>query len=379
MSVYTKKCTAAVLVMIFLFITGTALAGELDKKYEELYDIQSEIKRTEERISTVRGQEQSLSRELENLERRLAQARRELAEIQKELENTEEFIRVTNEELLEAENDLKEKIELLCSRLRALYENGSVTYLEVLLGSASFNEFLSRVDMMQDIIGQDVELMEMIQQKKDEIEAKKEELEKKKEELIRLEKEADSKKQQLEADTARREQLLAELEQERKAYETALDELEETSKQIEDMIRRLQMEQSGSAQTSPGQMHWPTGPSWRISSPFGNRVHPILGSTRFHSGIDMAAPHGQPVYAAAPGKVIFSGVQGGYGNTVIIDHGGGISTLYAHNSTLTVSVGEFVSKGQMIARIGSTGLSTGPHVHFEVRVDGAPQDPMNWL
>ena len=124
-------------------------------------------------------------------------------------------------------------------------------------------------------------------------------------------------------------------------------------------------------------MIWPAdGP---ITSYYGYRTHPIHGVRKLHTGLDIGAGHGQTVVAAADGTVIMSDWYGGYGQTVVIDHGGGISTLYAHNSALLVSVGQTVSQGQAIARVGSTGVSTGPHCHFEVRVNGVPEDPLGWL
>ena len=157
-------------------------------------------------------------------------------------------------------------------------------------------------------------------------------------------------------------------------FEKALDELEQESRRLESLIRSQQS--PGTPQAS-GSFIWPV--HGRISSEFGRRVHPVTGQVRNHNGIDIALPAGNPVVAAQSGKVIHSGWINGYGYTVIIDHGGGISTLYAHNSALLVQAGQQVSRGQTIARVGSTGLSTGPHVHFEVRKNGVPVNPRNYL
>jgi murein DD-endopeptidase MepM/ murein hydrolase activator NlpD len=371
---------AALLAGIIL-MTGVVYANELEQKFNDLQKVQDNIRKTEGRLSTVRRQEQSLLQELTNLERRLERAEQELAQLERNLAQTERNISATTQALNEAEAELEWQTEILGNRLRALYENGSVSYLEVILGATTFSDFINRVDLMQEIIAQDVSLLEMIQQKRAEIAQKKIELENQKAELLVLQERAQAKQAQLASDTQRREVLLDAIHQERRALEAALDELEQTSRQLEEIIRQLQLEQGGDGLVAPskGSMIWPTGPTRRVSSEFGNRRHPILGYNRFHSGIDIAAPHGQAVYAAASGKVLFSGVQGGYGNTVIINHGGGISTLYGHNSSLLVKAGQVVARGQIIARVGSTGLSTGPHVHFEVRINGSPNNPRDWL
>jgi murein DD-endopeptidase MepM/ murein hydrolase activator NlpD len=375
------RILAALLVALLLFLTGSVFADELKEKYDELHQIQEKIRETESRLGSVRRQERGVLEELSALEQRLEQAQGDLARLERELQATENRISETTRALEEAEAELERQIEILGCRLRALYENGTVTYLDVLLSATDFSDFLNRADLMQEIINQDVVLLESIQQKREEIAQKKAELEEERERLLTLQQQAEAKKAQIEADAAQREQLLEKIQVEKEVYEAALDELERTSRQVEDMIRRLQRERMGEALVSPGKgaMQWPTGPTRRISSPFGMRHHPILGYSRMHSGLDIAAPHGQAVFAAAPGTVIFSGAQGGYGNTVIIDHGGGISTLYAHNSALLVKAGDTVTRGQTIARVGSTGLSTGPHVHFEVRVNGSPVNPMDWL
>ena len=159
----------------------------------------------------------------------------------------------------------------------------------------------------------------------------------------------------------------------RQSLEAALDELERISKELEEQIRKRQRAEG----LGTGKIIWPA--RGRISSPFGWRTHPILKSRRFHSGIDIAIPSGTPVQAADSGVVLISGWNGGYGLFVAIDHGKGISTAYAHNSRLLVKEGDEVTKGQTIALSGSTGWSTGPHLHFEVRENGTPVNPLKYL
>ncbi|MBE0447233.1 MAG: peptidoglycan DD-metalloendopeptidase family protein [Actinobacteria bacterium] len=181
----------------------------------------------------------------------------------------------------------------------------------------------------------------------------------------------------------RQESILARIEREKNHLKYTEDILESTSNMIASQIRALErgnrpsVSRSNSRHVGSGSFLRPC--SGRITSGFGWRFHPILKRPRLHAGIDFSVGTGSPVYAAQSGTVIMAGRMGGYGNTVVISHGNGLTTLYAHNSKLLVSVGQHVNQGDMISRSGSTGLSTGPHLHFEVRVDGTPRNPASWL
>lgn len=183
--------------------------------------------------------------------------------------------------------------------------------------------------------------------------------------------------QELQAAEAEQRQLLRQVQLKRETYERWLQEWEEESRAIAALLRRLQQAQRGRPRPIPA---W-TGPFLRpvdgpIVSGFGYRVHPVFRRVKFHYGVDIAAPYGTPIRAAANGVVVFAGWRRAYGNTVILDHGNGLATLYAHCSQILVSEGEVVRQGQIIARVGSTGLSTGPHLHFEVRQYGEPVNPL---
>jgi murein DD-endopeptidase MepM/ murein hydrolase activator NlpD len=354
-----------------------AQAGELEDKQRELKQVEQERRATQQQLNQTKKELESLTAQLNALDRQLEQAQNDLAYLNNRLQTTEKNIGETTAALEKAEQELTEQTNLLGERLRAMQENGTVTYLEVLLSSQDFAELLERFDLMKEIVAQDVRLMEKIKAKRAEIEAKKADLEKKRQELLRLQAVTRERKAAIEASSKEKEQILAKTQNEKAAYERALEELEQTSRELEYAIRRLQSGGKSTVSRGKGAMAWPT--NGRISSYFGYRTHPIYKTRKLHTGLDIAAPQGQTVVAAADGTVIMADWYGGYGKTVVIDHGGGISTLYGHNSALLVSVGDKVMRGQAIAKVGSTGLSTGPHVHFEVRVNGTPENPMNWL
>ena len=207
-------------------------------------------------------------------------------------------------------------------------------------------------------------------------------LNQKKDELLIVKAEADAEKANLQVLIDENTRMLSQLEDDIAKYTEEYQKFEKESEQIQDQIRELTIQAqtgSGSVEYTGGVMTWPAPGYQTITSYFGNRLHPVLKVYKLHTGIDIAAPSGASVVAAADGTVIVSGYSGAYGNYIVIDHGGGITTLYGHHSSNLVSVGAVVNKGQNIAKVGSTGWSTGPHLHFEVSVNGTVQDPLNYL
>jgi len=357
-------------------LAGFAHAGELEEKIEELERIQRQMDQYRQGITRARTQEKSVLGELKTLEKNISRTENDLRYVEARLRSTEQGIRETEKEIARAETDIQRRTGILKDRLRAIYKAGPLSYLEVLLGAAGFQDFLSRLEMIQAIVRFDVDLIDSLEAEKASCEEKKAELEVKKEQLAALKEEVATRKRELTARAAEREQYLARVTRQRAEYEKALDELEELSERLTKVIQELQAKQSIGPR-GPLSMIMPA--KGKVTSRFGMRMHPIVRKVRMHTGIDIGAPWGASVLAAESGVVLHSGVLGGYGYAIIIDHGGGVSTLYGHCSSLLVKEGERVAKGQLIAKVGSTGLSTGPHLHFEVRVNGSPKDPLQWV
>jgi murein DD-endopeptidase MepM/ murein hydrolase activator NlpD len=349
---------------------------------DEKSDLEGKIKRAKRDVTSAKSdyrdkknEEAGIGEKIEKLTASIRKTEKELKAVEKDIKDNDAKITVIEGDIERLDAEVGTQNSELMGRLRAMYSAGDISILEVLLDSENIIDFLSNLDMIQWIHAYDVGVLSELNGKLDLVESKKAELVRVKatlDEQRRVEKE---KKAGLAGD---KKELVAAQAKARAEAEEALDDLEEleaASKSLEAELKELKSRTSYGG----GRMGWPV--SGAVSSGFGSRIHPISGSRRMHTGIDIAASTGTPVRAASDGIVVKSSVgwNGGYGNIVIIDHGSGITTLYGHNSSLAAAVGGGVKRGDVIAYVGSTGNSTGPHCHFEVRVNGMPQNPMGWL
>lgn len=363
-----KKKVLAVLAVSILIVTvmlSTSFAVESSSSYQQ--KINDAKKKSEE----VQGQLDTAMQEVDSINT-------SINEVEKELEEISGQITELNESIDEKQKDLDEKQLLLDERLSAAYMNDNNTYLEAFFTGGIFN-FISNYDMIKQIAEYDTNLIQEVKDVKASLENEKIKLEN-----MQIEKKAKSK--ELNDLKAEKQKKVDSLSEEKKQLQKQLEEYDAKMKEIEAKEKAALASSSSSSSgsgivASSGVYAWPVPSSRIITSPYGNRVHPIYGTVRFHSGIDIGASGGSDIIAAESGTVILAstGYNGGYGNYIIIDHGNGMTTRYAHCSALYVSVGQKVSRGQTIAAVGSTGASTGNHLHFEVRVNGATQNPVNYV
>ncbi len=374
-----EKRRITALALALLLIVGGALpvlADEIEDHQRQLQDIQQQMQQHQQKAADAQKKVTSVSEQLRIIQVDLDGARADYNAIQSRRIYTEQQIAINTDILAKAEKSLAERTKILNKRIRDIYENGQVSYLDVLLGATDFNDFTTRADLLKRVLAQDADLINKVRLERALVIQKKAELERDRAAILALEKAAAEKKGIVEVRRNERAAVLDSAVHERDTAERAYQELQETSRRIEQMIRNIKSGNRDEMGAS-GAMNWPiSGP---ITSPYGWRTHPIFGTSRYHSGIDIGADYGDPIRAADGGVIIYADWMGGYGYAVIIDHGGGISTLYGHNSELLVGVGQRVYKGQTIARAGSTGYSTGPHCHFEVRQNGSPVNPMAYL
>ena len=383
MTLFTVRTTnriariiAVILAAVFCMSLG-ASGGKNVSLNSKLGNVQDQIRNVRAKIRQKEGQKRTVIGQLTVTESKLEDAQSDLAVNKLRLLDAQADLAQTIERLERTIRQLERRQELLSERVVDIYEGEDAGYLNVILESEDMWTFLTRAEDLGYIIKSDSDLIQQIKEDKAQIEADKARQTQRVAEIgqiqVRLEEERDSISELAEDKRGQ----LDKIENSRELYEQALDELLAQSRAIEAQIRRIQRSPGGRIRYSKpfsGGLSRPCG--GRITSGFGYRVHPITGVYKLHTGVDIAASSGTSIGSAADGVVIIAGWQGAYGNAVVIDHGGGISTLYGHCSSICCSVGQEVSQGEVIARVGSTGYSTGPHCHFEKRINGTPVNPM---
>ncbi len=356
-------------------LTTTFGNDEIQDKSDELNKIEDELKALDKQRSNKKYEQNKVLRNIRDLETNVKKLESEMTRLNDEVETTSTKIYETEEKLKLAEEGINTKKDLLNSRLRVMYKTGQVGYIEVLLGSEDFADLISRADMLQKIYSHDVNLIDYMTDQKTQVAERKVQLETYKDERQVQLNELDGKRKLLKGDMSTLEGAKVALSKDLKALEAKEDELAEDAKKLTNILKQLKLQ----ANYVGGSMTWPSPGYTRITSPFGYRIHPIYKTRKLHTGIDVAVPTGGPITAAQSGTIIYADWYGGYGKCIMIDHGGGIVTLYAHNNKLKVKVGQQVSIGESIAEAGKTGNVTGAHLHFEVRVNGEMANPMEYV
>ncbi len=366
----------SIVVLTALFIIPiNSLEVQAKSASQMLYEIQVRKRTLERKLRKLKEEKASISGEISELDQQVDALNSKVAELEIDINNSRKDLEALLQRLKEIIDEIERKKNSVKKRVITTYMQGELTYLYILFNAENFRDFMNRVFYLSLIFDNDKKLISELERKKAEKEEHKRKIEAKIADIASKQEELKERRREVGELRRSKTQLLSRISQDAELAERQIRELEEESRRIESDIRRLQGRYKGPAWK--GKLLKPVDGS--IRSGFGYRRHPISKRVAMHTGVDIAAPHGTPIRAGGTGMVIFTGWRGGYGLTIIIDHGGKISTLYAHLSHISVSVGTIVQAGQVIGNVGSTGYSTGPHLHFEVRVNGTPVDPMGNL
>lgn len=404
---YSKKKFLALCLAALMAVPTGALAKssksltiEKNKKKQEQMQIKNKINKEKSNISNTENEKKSVGMDIENLDAKIQVTSAKISTLESEIVRLNKDIAENQEKLQEAQVNLSENTDALRMRLREMYKRGNVNYLEVILNSKDIEELLRNNEIISSIARADRELIEFIQEQIDTIKETEERLQIDKAKVSASKAAVENERQSYKAAVDAKNNYMKVLESNLDLYKAEFEKAQSNWDALDSEIARLQKEITAQKKAEEaaarratrvhsnitvssgprnGQSYtWPLPGHYSISSPFGYRVHPILGYSRLHSGVDIPAPSGTPIVAAKSGTVIMSQLMSGYGNVVMVDHGDTV-TVYAHCSALNVGVGESVKAGDVVAFVGSTGLSTGAHLHFEVRVNGSPVNPLGYV
>jgi len=389
-------------VVCALTVLGPASIPAGAQSAQQLDQVQEELREAREKVAAAQEEKQGILAAIERLDRRrdelaskvqaltgdLAVAESRLGQIQASLDVTRNQLVRWDRKLGRTKTQLAEQRDTLGGRAAAAYMLGPAGILDVVLGASDLRSLTDRVTYVRSVIGSDNTLLAGIEVTRQTVKGQEariadfevlltgeeERLQAEVDRVAAMRAEQVVLQGAVEEEIANREALLGDVETERKKWVAAVEELEARSAEI---AAQIQSGGSSGSGNPNAQLFYPApGP---ITSGFGMRVHPIFGTERLHAGVDIDADCGDPIWSAESGEVLSAGYNGGYGIATVVDHGDGLSTLYAHQSDTSVSAGTVVDRGQRIGTVGTTGWSTGCHLHFEVRINGNPVDPAPYL
>ena len=372
----SKSLICSVLVCAISFVS---YAADLNELQDQKSQIQNQIDESNSQLSEVNDELTDNLKQIQKLDESIQTTQATLDELNKEITIKEQEIAEKQEELDKVTEKYDTQKELLDARLVAMYETENTNYLDVVLGSSSISDFISTYYLISELTSYDMDLLELVENQRKQIEQKNLELNTEKSKLEQ-EKITQQKTQIALSNTkVLRQNYIDKLSQEEQNLQAKIDEYNNQINAIENEIKKLALTISFGEDYKGGTMQWPINGHYTITSNYGMRVHPITGVYKLHTGVDISASTGDDFTAMADGIVVKAEYNAAYGNMVIIDHGGGVQTLYAHGSQIIAQVGQEVKAGDVVLKVGSTGYSTGPHAHFEVRINGNPVNPLDYV
>ena len=383
-----RKSLCIILILLICFVT-TYSYGEDENENNtanlQTQDLQTQRDELQNQLSEANGQldevQSNLSENLqqvEKLDEKISTAEQQLEEQESKITELKDSINKIETELNTVTEKYNKQRKLFEQRLVATYEAGETHYLDILLKSKSLSDFLSSYYIITELSELDSDLIKELEEKKKTIDLSRQKLENEKQELATIVENQTRLSRTLQNTKKMRESFIEKLSDDEKDLQTKIDEINAQYDEVNKQILAL-AEQGIDTAYIGGELAWPVPGYTRITSKYAMRVHPITGQYKLHTGVDIGAPEGANFIAANDGIVVKAERNSAYGNMVIIDHGGGISTLYAHGSEILVQLGQSVKRGESILKVGSTGYSTGPHAHFEVRINGVTTDPLPYI
>lgn len=360
-------------------ISFVSYAADLNELQEQKDKIQTQIEESNHQLIDVNDELTENLKQIQKLDESIQTTKETLDHLNTEITKKEEEISKIETELETITKKYNSQKELLDARLVAMYETENTNYLDVVLGARSISDFISSYYLIAEIASYDIDLLELVENQKKQIEEKNLQISNQKEKLEKEKRTAQKTEIALSNTKILRQNYIQKLSEEEQALQAEIDEYNNQVNEIEAEIKSLAATVSFGEDYRGGAMKWPIYGHYNITSNYGMRTHPITGVYKLHTGVDISATVGTDFTAMADGIIVKAEYNSAYGNMVIIDHGGGVQTLYAHGSQIIATLGQEVHAGDVVLKVGSTGYSTGPHAHFEVRINGSPVNPLEYV